>query len=133
MSPLAWKLSGQRSQQRACGCSREVIFLVRPCQPQSMVMMVVMEFLMKMALVYQKLTLEGLFQVHMRLYSLCYGTAFQWNHSHFRFVDDKTEGLNSFPLGAQLMREGRGLDVKLLYLSITSFPWVTNSRLWSVT
>lgn len=97
-----------------------------------MVMMVVMEFLMKMALVYQKLTLEGLFQVHVRLYSLCHGTAFQWDHSYFGYVDDKTEGLNSFPLGAQLMREGRGLDVKLLYLSITSFPQVTKSRLWYV-
>lgn len=54
-----------------------MIFLVRPCQPQSMVMMVVMEFLMKMAQVYQKFILEGLFHVHMRLYSLCHGTASQ--------------------------------------------------------
>lgn len=87
---------------------------------------------MKMALVYQKLVLEGLFQVHMRLYTLCHGTAFQWDCSYFRFVEDETEGLNSFPLGAQLIREGRSLDVKLLYLFITSFPQVTNSRLWYV-
>lgn len=113
---------------------------MKPCQPQSPVMRLtmVMVFLMEKATVYRILRFECSSQVHVRHCSLRHGTACGWDCSYFHFVYEETEGLNSFPLGAQLMREGRSLAMKFLlsaphHILSTGQKLMPQICLWPVT
>lgn len=115
-SPFTWKRSGKWSWWSASECRRVELVLVKPCQPHTPVIAADDGDGVFHGEGYS--VSDSMFgclsQVHVRHCSLRHGTACGRHCSYFHFVYEETEGLNSFPLGTQLMREGRSLAMKFL-------------------